>query len=376
MNRKTGKWMAGILCALMLFTAAGCGSKEESSTANLDPAYADETVIGTVEGVAITRGQLMQRVDMLAASMAQQYQIELSKEEHADFYDSMKDAAFEDLTLGILLDKEAEKEGFKISDADMDSYMSDLETYAASIGKTTDEYLASLCATKTDLQKEYSRNKFVTEKRNQMIEAAVISDEEAKEYYDSHIMEFTTEGGIQISHILVAEEEKAKELIAQLENGADFAELAKENSTDTGSAVKGGDVGITNENTNFVPEFKEAALALEPGEFTHEPVKSTYGYHILKAGERTEESVQPFETAKPLLVYNMKNMKGHQELEEYAENLKAAADIQDLREEQDKTKPLEVTEDEAAAEEPAEEPAAEEEAAEPEPAAEENAEQK
>ncbi len=359
MNRKTGKWMAGILCALMLFTAVGCGSKEESSAADLDPAYADETVIGTVDGVAITRGQLAQRVDMLASSMAQQYQIELSKEEHADFYDSIKDSAFEDLTLGILLDKEAEKEGFKVSDADLNSYMDEMETYAASIGKTTDEYLKILCATKEDLQQEYRRSEFVAEKRNQMVENATVSDEEAREYYDSHMAEFTTEGGIQISHILVAEEEKAKELIAQLENGADFAELAKENSTDTASAANGGDVGITNENTNFVPEFKEAALALEPGEFTHEPVKSTYGYHILKAGERTEESIQPFETAKTLIVYNMKSMKAQDELVKYAENLKASADIQDLREEQDKTKPLEITEDEAAAEEPAEEENAE-----------------
>ncbi len=340
MNKGLTKIAAGCLCALMLTGITGCGSKtgnEAEPVQILSEAYQDATVIGKVAGNELTRGQLTQRVDMLAASMSQQYGLELSREEYPDFFDSLKDAAFEDLVLGILLDQDAEKENFKVTDDQLTSYMQELKDYATEKDMSFEEYLTSLHASQDDMEAEFRRNEFISHKYEEFGKDVKVSDEEVKAYYDEHLDDYVTEGGIQISHILVETEEEANDLIQQLKDGADFAELAKEKSIDTGSGAQGGDLGTVNESTSFVPEFLSAALALEPGEMTETPVKSDFGYHIIKAGDRVEESVQPLETAKTMIAYNLKNSKTQDELYKYAEELRDAAEVEDLRTDEDKS---------------------------------------
>ncbi len=126
-----------------------------------------------------------------------------------------------------------------------------------------------------------------------------ISDKEIKEYYENEYV-----GDISASHILIKvstdgedglsdedAKKKATDLINQLNEGADFATLAKENSDDTGSATNGGDLGYFNKG-QMVEEFEKAAFDLGVNEYTKEPVKTTYGYHIiLKTGEKDKEEL-------------------------------------------------------------------------------------
>ncbi len=121
-----------------------------------------------------------------------------------------------------------------------------------------------------------------------------IKEDEIKKYYSEE-----TVGDISAKHILIKVDtstddgltddeakEKAKDLIKQLNDGADFDKLAKENSDDTGSKENGGDLGYFNKG-DMVQEFEDAAYALKVNEYTKEPVKTTYGYHIiLKTGEK------------------------------------------------------------------------------------------
>ncbi|WP_034550812.1 peptidylprolyl isomerase [Carnobacterium funditum] len=121
---------------------------------------------------------------------------------------------------------------------------------------------------------------------NLLIEEAVkgnseFTDKEVKAAYDAFTPPMT------VSHILVEDEAKAKELITELNDGADFATLAKENSTDTNTAEKGGE--LTFSTGEMVPEFEEAANKLEEGKMTTEPVKSEYGYHIIKMDKKSEK---------------------------------------------------------------------------------------
>ncbi len=92
---------------------------------------------------------------------------------------------------------------------------------------------------------------------------------------------------VEARHILVDDEETAQEVLQKLEDGEDFAALAEEYSNDPGSAANGGDLGFFNENTGFVPEFWEAASALEVGEIS-EPVQSDHGWHIIEVTDRLE----------------------------------------------------------------------------------------
>ena len=101
-------------------------------------------------------------------------------------------------------------------------------------------------------------------------------------------------------HILVETEDKAKELITQLDGGADFAELAKEHSTGP-SGPKGGDLGYFAAD-QMVPEFSAAAEKLEPGQHTAEPVKTQFGWHVIKLEDRREIAPPPFEEVQKQLL--------------------------------------------------------------------------
>jgi foldase protein PrsA len=122
---------------------------------------------------------------------------------------------------------------------------------------------------------------------NKLIEAAVraettFTDEEVEAYYEAY------QPQINVQHILVADEATAVDLINQINEGADFAELAKANSTDTGTASNGGETGLFGKG-EMVAAFEEAAYALEVGEVTQTPVVTEYGYHIIKMIEKTEK---------------------------------------------------------------------------------------
>jgi len=100
-------------------------------------------------------------------------------------------------------------------------------------------------------------------------------------------------------HILVQEEEEALEVITLLEGGADFIETAKEHSTGP-SAEKGGELGWFAEN-EMVAEFSQAAFALEPGSYTKDPIKTQFGWHIIKVEKRRQRPEPMFEVVKPQL---------------------------------------------------------------------------
>lgn len=117
-----------------------------------------------------------------------------------------------------------------------------------------------------------------------------ITDEEIKDRYDSEITNYPVEPEIKARHILVETEEAAKEIIAELDAGADFIELAKTKSTGP-SGPNGGDLGYFGKG-RMVPEFEEAAFALDKEAYTKEPVKSQFGWHVIyKEDER--DSVPP-----------------------------------------------------------------------------------
>ena len=134
-------------------------------------------------------------------------------------------------------------------------------------------------------------------KRNLAIEDYVkdsVTDDEIQKYYDDEVI-----GDIKVRHILIKPdttddmsteeqteaEEKAKkeaeDLIKQLDDGADFEELAKEHSDDTGSASDGGLIDYFNRDDNMDEAFLNASIDLEEGKYTEEPVQSSYGYHII-----------------------------------------------------------------------------------------------
>ncbi|WP_374587486.1 peptidylprolyl isomerase [Ideonella dechloratans] len=121
-------------------------------------------------------------------------------------------------------------------------------------------------------------------------------------------------------HILVETEDEAKKLIEQLKGGASFEELAKKNSKDPGSAENGGDLDFAKPET-YVPEFGQALAALKKGEYTQTPVKTQFGWHIIKLEDTREAKFPAFEEVKPQIMQRLAQAS----LQKYQEDLKNAA---------------------------------------------------
>jgi peptidyl-prolyl cis-trans isomerase C len=109
-------------------------------------------------------------------------------------------------------------------------------------------------------------------------------------------------------HILVEKEDEAKALIAQIKAGGNFEELAKKNSKDPGSGANGGDLDFAAANA-YVPEFSQAMAKLKKGEMTQEPVKTQFGYHIIRLDDTREAQFPPYDDVKGQLKQRMEQQK-------------------------------------------------------------------
>jgi peptidyl-prolyl cis-trans isomerase C len=124
-----------------------------------------------------------------------------------------------------------------------------------------------------------------------------VTEDEIKKRYDEMVKAYQPEAEIRARHILVAEEATAKEIIAELEGGADFIELAKTKSIDAAAAQQGGDLGYFVKE-QMVPEFADAAFALQVGEYTKQPVKTRFGWHIIKVEDKRNKPPPTLEEAR------------------------------------------------------------------------------
>ena len=109
-------------------------------------------------------------------------------------------------------------------------------------------------------------------------------------------------------HILVETEDEAKSLIKQIKGGGNFEELAKKNSKDPGSGANGGDLDFANPSA-YVPEFSQALVKLKKGEMTEEPVKTQFGWHIIKLEDTRDAQFPPLAEVKPQIEQRLKQQK-------------------------------------------------------------------
>ena len=113
-----------------------------------------------------------------------------------------------------------------------------------------------------------------------------VTEDKVQQRYEEYIKENPPEEQVKARHILVEEEEAAREVIAELDEGADFSELASERSIGP-SGPRGGDLGYFTSGT-MVPAFSEAAFALDEGSYTAEPVQTQFGWHVILVEDKRE----------------------------------------------------------------------------------------
>jgi peptidyl-prolyl cis-trans isomerase C len=149
-----------------------------------------------------------------------------------------------------------------------------------------------------------------------------VTDADIKSEYDKFV---AANGGkeYRARHILVEKEEEAKAIIASLKKGGKFDEIAKKQSKDPGSGANGGDLDWANA-ASYVPEFSGALVKLNKGQTTQEPVKSQFGYHVIRLDDVREAQLPKLDEVKPQIAQQLQQQK----LAKFQEELRGKAKIE------------------------------------------------
>jgi peptidyl-prolyl cis-trans isomerase C len=282
-----------LLSAIVLATA--CGSPAEKTAGEAPkPAPAAATggttvdtteVVATYSGKKLTSANVIEEIERLPGPSRSYLSAPDRKRQFVD-----------NMILNDLLFTEAQKAGYD-KDPDIEKQVSDMRKRLVV----------------QRLMREYQK-------------PPTISDEEAKKYYDDNPSLFSSTQ-IKASHILVKDEDVAKKLRAELvADPSKFADKAKELSIDKTSGAKGGDLGKFGQG-RMVPEFERAAFSLKPGQIS-EPVKTQYGWHIIKLEEREEGERKPFDQVKEQIKTTQRNKQLQDNIQAKFEGLKKAANVQ------------------------------------------------
>jgi peptidyl-prolyl cis-trans isomerase C len=274
-----------VLIGLLVWS--GCGQPQDKSTTGTTVAAAPAErgeVVATYKGREITSTDLLKELERLPAPS----RVYLTQPERRKQF-------VENMIMNDLLFQEGEKGGIE-NDPEIERQVTDL------------------------------RKRLVVQRvMRQYQTPPTITDEEVQKYYDANPNLYSTTQ-VAASHILVKDEETAKQIYAELQQHPDrFAALATEKSTDTGSAKKGGELGLFGQG-RMVPEFDRAAFALQPGQIS-EPVKTRYGYHIIKVTERKEGERKPFEQVKEQIRTTLRNQRLQEQVDGHFADLKKGADV-------------------------------------------------
>lgn len=152
-----------------------------------------------------------------------------------------------------------------------------------------------------------------------------VTEQEVKNYYDTHKEVFSPFSQIRVSLILVKTEEEAKNILERLKKGEDFAKLAMKSSIDPGSAKSGGDLGFLSKG-QMTPELEAVAVRLKTGEIS-EPLKTKFGYQIIKVTGKKLGKVVEFEKVKSLISQHLSSEKQKEVFDSYIESLKKSYKI-------------------------------------------------
>jgi len=207
---------------------------------------------------------------------------------------------------------------------------------------TSDKYKKELDPTVAEEQAYYNANKMAFQKperknldllvadQSKLEQAIAVTDADLQRFYDQNKDSFRVPERVDVRHILLkttdkpATEEpkikaKAEDIEKQLKAGANFAELAKKYSEDPGAAQTGGEYkGVT--RGQMVPEFEQAAFSLKPGQIS-DPVKTTYGYHILQVEKHEDARLRPFEEVKSEIAANLKKQRASDQMQQIADRV-------------------------------------------------------
>lgn len=323
---KIKKMVASVVLSAFAFSMVGCNLVEKT------PEAIKKSTVAKVSGEKITRGeideypQMIKMIEQMKAKYGKDY---ANNEEAKSQLKEVRKSVLDELTMEKIIFKKAKE--LKVEDEkkleenvnksyneikkkykDEKEFKSDMER-AGFTEKTLKEYIK----VREILPKIYDK----------ALKDVKATDKELKEYYDTHMNEFTEKPNrIRVAHILVKTEDEAKKVKARLDKKEDFAKVAKEKSIDKVANNQGGDLGFINYNDpNYDRIFMTAAQSLKEGQISN-PIKTQFGWHIIKCIKKEEYPVKKFEQVKKdineIVVEQKKQIKWKETLDKWKKDSK------------------------------------------------------
>ena len=295
------------------------------------PADSLPKVVAVVEGTEITKTELEQTLDAFMAQRGREGG-SVPEGQKAGLYRMVLD----DLIVDRLISKRSAE--LKITDVDVDKELDGVKKNFPS----EDEFTTQL--TKSGQTLERLRENIRTNLRqrrwvdDQLKGKDEVSDADAEDFYKKNTKQFESPEKVRASHILVAvpmdaapevvaeKEKAAKGLLERVKKGEDFAKLAAEKSEDPSAKQNSGDLDFFSKD-QMVPEFAEAAFKMKQDEVSAEPVRSQFGYHLIKNTGHKDAETMALDAVKPQLMAYLKNQKKQQEIEKVVKAMRAKADV-------------------------------------------------
>ena len=274
MNKKI---IALVLATSFLFSACANdkakdkkenGSNETQTSESAKKENLPDDAVAIVGGDKITKDSYKDEMSFYSAMLASQQQL--------------KPSIVQMLVQDKLIADDMKKNNVKVDDKELDDkFLQYIQQFGGQekFDKMLEDYNMSSDKFKETIKKDqiYQKHRDWFEKKHP------VSDKDAKKYFDEHK---ETLAQVKASHILVADENTANEVKKKIDDGADFAELAKEYSKDTANSNKDRDLGYFTKD-KMVKEFADKAFSMKKGEVS-EPVKTSYGYHIIKVDDKKD----------------------------------------------------------------------------------------
>ncbi|MHC4226014.1 MAG: peptidylprolyl isomerase [Planctomycetota bacterium] len=320
-----------------------CRSKstEESQADKPEPnavvtSVADDVAV-TVNGVDILRSEVEKLIRPQLDAVAEQAR-QQPPQVLAQIAAQFRQETLEQLIRRQLLDGKIQQANIIVTDEEVMSQIEEIasaqELSVEDFFKTMEQYGNSAEEIKEDVRRGLSRNKFM---EIQWAGKINVTEDDAKQYYDEKPERFRVPEQVRVSHILITPESgadpneakvkariKSEDLHKQIKDGADFAELARANSS-CPSAPDGGDLNFFPRGKT-TPAFEKVAFDLEAGQIS-DVVETEYGYHIIKATGHKDPSVISFERAKDRIIAQLTAQKQSAFAENFLKTLKAEAEI-------------------------------------------------
>jgi len=310
----------GLVMAILI-GISGCGIIQKDTTEG--KMIDGKEVIAVVNGENILKSDFDSQVNQVKSALEANGQ-NFSTDDGKKNLKELKQKVLDSMIHDVISLQQAKKENVGLEPNQLEDAISQLEAYHG--GKDAlDSYLKQQGMDRTSFEKLLRDQLIVSNLEEKLTTDVKVTDDEVKKYFDSNPDMFKLPSPeIKASHILVATLDEANKVLDEIKAGKDFAELAKQYSTDPGSKDNGGDLGYFGKGT-MDPDFEKVAFSLKQGEVS-EPVKTQFGYHIIKVtGERTSLS---FDDVKDYIKSNLESSKKDDEFNKYLDQWEKQSKIE------------------------------------------------